>query len=651
MQNGGIVIYKAYQFIGYGNRMLGLAAAFILARALNRAFLVDWEKFTDEDSTVVYNMRRRESASLDDLFHSPCFDWDLHSKSNNKNILMAKKFLIDLTVDKTDIYGEIYHCDLDSWSEHEVIEIKAFHDFSTALMLNPAFKTFAARFPGNDQMSAREPTVPGPSTLMVRYLFTPNLQRYGQNITDEFQRFKQEVRTHCVDSSFYGLHLRLRTLFASRESTYFPCLGGLSAFTGQTCYFIATDSHSSSAEVVPHLPPNSRLLYLHLSRSRDSFEGIRTGLLELFVLASSSMMFGFYHSTFIVAAGAISGSLVYWRDCGTSESPGPKPVCYKQQAMRLGLNSTFDNIVENAFEQRHRFGCVVREAFQRGTLDEYDALSDEQIIKRNPKAVLLQPIRACVVYLLTSSSQIGDFVNISLASLHKNMFLPLDQQYSVIVFTHSVPKSSIDSMLPSMYSEMLTIVDLEPWIPAPSHSSSSTQAAQEMASYPLEYHIKRFHSGLIFTHPALDKYDYIMRLDSRTSIKSPVTRNPFRRMLNHALNYVHPGAPTTSMDSIAGLNEFAKAYVRNNSVRPVHLHEFILSSGHLRPLEYATHFEIMRKEFFLNSQYHHFFQAVDKDMGLHTHGWSEGAIKHLGIAIFANPASVKEFSEEVPTSH
>ena len=650
MQNGGILIYKAFEYIGFGNRIEGLGSAFTLARALNRAFLVDWERFRDEDADWNKRGIRHTSVSLDDLFHSPCFDWDLYSKlSNNTNIVLSEKHRIDLFKDKIDLNGEIFHGDVNSWSEHKILEIHAFHDFTTAILLNPAFEKIAAGFPRNVQMSAKEPSMPGPSTLTLRYLFQPNLQQYGRNITDEFERFKKEVRTHCADSSFYGLHLRLRSGLAPREATYFPCLGGLSAFTGQKCYFIATDSQSSTAEVLPHLPPASRLLFLNLSRSRDTFEGIQTGLLELYILASSSMMFGFTHSTYIVAAGSFAGSLMYWRDCGTSQSAGPHRLCYKQEAMRRGLNFTFDSIVDNAFDQRHRLGCVVREAFHKKFLDQYDALNNTQILMKNPKAVLPLPIRACVVYVLTNTSQIGVFVRNSLASLNTNLFVHLGQQYPVIVFTHEVPKSEIDSLLDTPHFKTLTVtvVDLGPLIPP----HSSTQTAQQMADYPVERHINRFHSGLIFKHPALDKYDYIMRLDSNTSITSPVPKNPFRHMLNNALNYVHVGALMIPSISIFGLNDFAKAYVRKNAVRPVNLHESLLSSGHIRPVQYATHFEIMRKEFFVNSQYYDFFQAVDRDFGLYTHGWTEGAIKHLGLAMFANPVSIKQFTEEVVTSN
>lgn len=150
--------------------MLGIATAFVLARALNRAFLVDWESFRDQDAIVDYYNMARMAVSLDDLFHRPCFDWDLYSKSDNTNIILTEKFTLDLNVDKTDKYSEIFHSDVNSWSEHEIIQIHAFHDSTPAILLNPAFKAIAASFPMNLNMSAKEPSMPGPSTLMLSTL-------------------------------------------------------------------------------------------------------------------------------------------------------------------------------------------------------------------------------------------------------------------------------------------------------------------------------------------------------------------------------------------------------------------------------------------------------------------------------------------------
>ena len=169
-----------------------------------------------------------------------------------------------------------------------------------------------------------------------------------------------------------------------------------------------------------------------------------------------------------------------------------------------------------------------------------------------------------------------------------------------------------------------------------------------MSEYPIDRHVHRFHSGLIFEHPALEEYDYYMRLDGNTTLSSPVLLNPFQHMFDLGLNYAHSGAVTIPMTSITGLNEFAKAYVRKNAVRPVNLHEYLLSNGHIQAMQYSTRLEVMRREFFLHSPYFDFFRAVDRDLGLYTHGWTEGAIKHLGLAMFANPVSIRNFSAEVP---
>ena len=630
--------------------MTGIAAAFTLARALKRAFLIEWYPFQDHDAAHVL---RRAYIPLEDLFHTPCFEWDLYRSL--PSIIQHERHKLDFTVDGNDEFENLFRGGINVWSEHKVIEVFSYYDFTPAVLLNPAFEKVATGFPRNILMSAKEPSMPTPSTLMMRYLFLPYLQKYTQNVTDEFERFKKDVRKNCADSTYYGLHLRLRSVFATRESTYFPCLGRLSAFTGQTCYFIASDSHSSSAEVLPHLPLNSRLLHLNLSRLRDSQEGILTGLLELFVLASSSMIFGFAHSTFITAAGSIKGSPVYWRDCATTESPGPKSLCGRRMVMRRGVGPSFDGVVDNAFDQRHRLGCVVREMYSKKMLMKYDALNLTSRAQRNPKAVKQLPVRACVVYVLTDMSQLDNFAKNSLPSLMKHLLIALGVLYPVVVFTYDISESEIESLLHRSYFKMLTLVDLGPMfppLPAPVPlSTSQPLTRQQLLVLHVERYVHRLHSGLMLQHPALEEFDYYMRLESNTTLSFPAVLDPFRHMLNLGLNYAHSGSVTVPMASIAGLNELAKAYVRKNSVRPVNLHQYLLSNGHIQAVRYNTHLEIVRKEFFLHSPYYDFFLAVDKEMGRtsYTRGWTEGAIKHLGLAIFANPVSIRDFSAELPT--
>ena len=643
--------------------MTGISAAFTLARVLKRALVVEWHSFQDDDSGLP--VTRVEHISLGDLFFYPCFQWDWAKVP--QSIRDHHQYTINIDSDWTDDYEKLFSGGADSWSEHKVIRFLTYYDFTPALLLNPAFEELAAGFPRNVPMSAKEPSMPSPSTLMMRYLFTPYLQKYTKKVRTEFNRFRNEIRMHCIDSTYYGLHLRLRSTLARDNMSYFPCLSGLSAFTGQRCYFVASDSDNSTKKVVPHIPKESRLLSLNLTRERDTLEGIQTALLEIYILSSSSMLFGFNYSSYAVLAGILKGGLLYSNTCSTPQSAAPSNVCDRPHMIRDGVGESFSHIADNAYDQRHRVGCVVRDSYSQEVLDKHDSIkkrkksndtSDEE-----DDAPL--PVRACIVYVLTDTSQLKDFVETSLPSLAKNMFIPLGQLYPVVVFTHDISKTKINSLLHRAYSKLLTIEDLGPLIPPQSPTQIQTQSfskrkiplkrqkhsSKGVVKYTISSHMNRFYIGLLFNHTALKGYDYIMRLDSTTSISSPVLLNPFRHMLNNGLNYAHSGVVSASVASVNGLEQFVKAYVRKNSVRPINLHEFLLPNGHIQAMQYSTHLEIVRKEFFLHSPYYDFFKAIDRDLGLYTHGWTEGAIKHLGLAIFANPVSIRDFSSIVKVSN
>lgn len=122
---------------------------------------------------------------------------------------------IEIGDEWTDNYKTLFRGDVNPWSDRKVLVVWPNSDFTPAILLNTAFETFATGFSRNIHMSAKEPSMPTPSTLMFRYLFTPNLQKHKKQIRDELERFEEEVRMRCTDSSYYGLHLRLRLSFAT----------------------------------------------------------------------------------------------------------------------------------------------------------------------------------------------------------------------------------------------------------------------------------------------------------------------------------------------------------------------------------------------------------------------------------------------------
>jgi Glycolipid 2-alpha-mannosyltransferase len=611
--------------------MSGITGAFTLARALNMAFLIDWSYFIDCDDR---DSKQLVSIPLNAIFHLPCFQWDL-SRVNYRIIDYQASRYIDLTSNDTDAdYDSIINGNITSWQQHRVISVKAFHDFTPLLLLNPAFDAVARSFPRNTYASAREPQIPSPSTLTVRYLFTPNIKTYGSNITTEFQRLKDEVRQNCAGSRFYGLHLRLRSEFASKENVFFPCLEKLSSFTGDKCYFIASDSDKTTATVKPHLPPSARLLFLNVARDRSSSQGLKAAIVELYILGSSSKVFGFTYSTFTSLAATIQGMPMSEQHCYLKESPFSNALCSIPKSLRKAVVKVIKNVTDNAFDQRKRLGCVL--------LDIYPPNDPERAINYELKKPPV--VSACIVYVLTDAANI-DSLLVSIKSLEVNLFATVRQTYRIIIFTQNIAEEQLKPLLNVRERMDVAVVDLGPLILPLSLRMDSLKGKDDASV--TRFHMNRFLSGPIFKHPELKGYDYIMRLDAASSLCSPVAADPFQLMVSRGLNYASARQLVADDLPMTGLDGLTKSFLHDKGIRPVNIHHSLSTTGQLKPFRYSDSYEVIRLEFFVHSKYYDYFEVLDKALGFYTQGWDEGVIKHIGLTILTSQNSVGDLNEIV----
>jgi Glycolipid 2-alpha-mannosyltransferase len=120
-----------------------------------------------------------------------------------------------------------------------------------------------------------------------------------------------------------------------------------------------------------------------------------------------------------------------------------------------------------------------------------------------------------------------------------------------------------------------------------------------------------------------------MRLDTTSSLCAPVAEDPIQRMVNHGLNYAS-----------------ARHHVNFNLSRisPVNIHHSLNPAGQLMPIRHIDSHEVIRSEFFLHSNYDDYFEVLDAALGFYTQEWDEGIMKHLGLALFAHPDSVGDFT-------
>jgi hypothetical protein len=192
----------------------------------------------------------------------------------------------------------------------------------------------------------------------------------------------------------------------------------------------------------------------------------------------------------------------------------------------------------------------------------------------------------------------------------------------------------------------LTVTDLGPWILPPSLDISDAQKSKDGMSLA-RCHLNRFLSGPVFKHAVLEGFEYVMRIDTASSLCKPVNGDPFERIRDRGLNYAAIGPYLASGLRMTGLDSATKSFLRNNGIRPINIHETLDPSGHLMPYRNPDNYEIMRIEFFQHGQYYDYYEALDKELGFFNHGWDAGVIRHTGLRLFTPPALVTDFNDMI----
>ena len=617
IQTGKVLIYSPEISVGFGNRMFGAAASFLLAFFTERAFFIEWKDFRDEDGPA-NEINKHTHVPLSDFFHLPCFEWSLNQTS-------IKKDNRTRTLEFHKIWNRAYELAFngvgDPWSNTAVIKVRSWHDFSAAALLNPSFKDKVKLFPLNPRMSALQPEMPTPLTLAVRYLFSPNVGKYHETIRNDFDRLQMDVREKCPGSRFNGLHLRLRSHYADRKAkSYFPCLEKLMIATGEDCFFVASDSAESQAIVYPHLPKNAKIFSYNLSRARNTAEGLQSAVLELFTLGSARIIYGFEFSTYSDTGGVIQGVGPYGVDCEIRASPNPAHLCRTDHLMNaLKLRNGID---VNEMEQRRRFGCIL--------LEQKHNLSNPARYNWDKN----RDISACVV-VYVNSTQMQDLKKL-LLQLEGKFYSVAGRTYPIVIISQDLPVHVLGPLKSFEGRLDMKFVVVKPW-----------KLPDSLESKKLEYnidqsHLNRFFSGAVYKHPALMKYTYCMRLDIGILFKEQFSKDPFVQMVEQGLNYGY--IAQNSDGHMKGLDEVTRSFIRDSGIRPQSLHYNLGNSGELAQNQFVTKVEVVRLEFFRNSKYMDYVNAVDKANGFYTSGWEDGLIKSVGLALTANPSTVGDFA-------
>jgi hypothetical protein len=138
----------------------------------------------------------------------------------------------------------------------------------------------------------------------------------------------------------------------------------------------------------------------------------------------------------------------------------------------------------------------------------------------------------------------------------------------------------------------------------------------------------RFFSGEVFTSPTLQRYLYLMRLDTDSSFIKGAEFSLFKWANQHKIKYGF------IKSSIQWDHPMVSESFKNTALRilfTLKIKYFI--RGLMVPSErmYYTNFEIMYLPFFASNNWQYFFRKIDLTGGFYLRRWGDAIIRYMGV--------------------
>ena len=151
-------------------------------------------------------------------------------------------------------------------------------------------------------------------------------------------------------------------------------------------------------------------------------------------------------------------------------------------------------------------------------------------------------------------------------------------------------------------------------------------------------HMCRFFSGNMYRHPVLQEYDYYLRLDCDSFIKTKIPYDIFDWAVETGTyyGYIKPAIQLDHPQVCLGLWDNVKRWLE------VGEHETYMNFKDIpERTMYYTNFELGLVNWFKTSKYYSFWTFLDSTGGVYTNRWGDAPIKYLGINMFMAPDRIK----------
>jgi hypothetical protein len=255
-------------------------------------------------------------------------------------------------------------------------------------------------------------------------------------------------------------------------------------------------------------------------------------------------------------------------------------------------------------------------------------------------------MKDCIVYLAgNSEDNIKDFYK-SLSLLYENYIKTF--QCDVVVFHEkefiqrlpelvktfpNIPFKffEIEFKLPEYPPSILENI-LE-YFPHPTHGNGPV--AWGHPGFSMGYrHMCNFFAGEFYLHPALDEYDYYMRLDSDSYLLKPIEYNVFDKMksIDAIYGYIGAAIQIDNPKVVCGLWDCVKDFSnKSDYVSDKNIIDHI-PNGKM----FYNNFEIGNIKWFREKPYQSLYEHIKDSGGIYTNRWGDAPIRFFGIALLAD---------------
>jgi alpha 1,2-mannosyltransferase len=147
----------------------------------------------------------------------------------------------------------------------------------------------------------------------------------------------------------------------------------------------------------------------------------------------------------------------------------------------------------------------------------------------------------------------------------------------------------------------------------------------------------RFWFRNIFHDISLISFDYILRLDSDSVIRSKVTFDPFHHMHQKEYSYAYRAVTEDYVHVTVGLMDFVEEYALKHDTKALVNDLFIPPKEvrmNYRPLMFLNNFEILSLRRFRKPDFLLFSAKVDQTREIFWHRWGDAPLRYYSVMLF-----------------